>query len=148
MPQTSKPTKMDIKKFSIGAIVGGITLFLLGFVFYAVLFSSFYEANVGSATGVMRADDQMNMPLLIVGNIAMAALLTYIFLKWAGISTFVTGLKAGLVIGALMALSYNLIQFSTTNIMNLQAALVDVLVYAVMVGLGGGIIGLVLGKIK
>lgn len=139
---------MNVKQFSIGTLVGAVTLFLLGFLVYAVLFSAFFEANAGSASGVSRADDSMVMPLLFLGNVAMAGLLTYIYLQWAQISTFMTGLKGGLIIGLLMNLGHNLIMYSTTNIMNLTGALVDVVLYTIVVGLTGGVIGLVLGRIK
>lgn len=139
---------MNIKQFSIATLVGAVTLFLLGFFVYAVLLSSFFESNMGSATGVMRADDSMFMPGLFLGNVSIAALLTFVYLRWAQITTFMTGFKGGLIIGLLMALGYNLIQFSTTNIMNITAALVDALVYALMIGITGGVIGVVLGRVK
>lgn len=139
---------MNVKQFSIGTLVGGVALFLLGFLVYAVLFSAFFEANAGSATGVARADDSMVMPLLFLGNLASAALITYIYLQWAQISTFMTGLKGGLIIGLLMNLGHNLIMYSTTNIMNITGALVDVILYTIVIGLTGGVIGLILGRIK
>lgn len=140
--------KMNVKQFSIGTLVGAVVLFLLGFLVYAVLFSTFFEANLGSATGVNRADDSMVMPVLFLGNIALAGLLTYIYLQWAQISTFMTGLKGGLIIGLLMNLGHNLIMYSTTNIMNITGALVDVVLYTIVIGLTGGVIGLVLGRVK
>lgn len=139
---------MNIKQFSIGTLVGAVVLFMLGFLVYAVLLTSFFEANVGSATGVARADDSMIMPGLFLGNVAVAALITYIYLQWAQISTFMTGFKGGLIIGFLMALGYNLVMYSTTNIMNLTSALVDAVVYAIMIGITGGVIGLILGRVK
>jgi len=139
---------MNFKQFSIATLVGAVVLFLLGFLFYAVLLEGFFQGNVGSATGVMKDDASMNMPLLFVGNLATAALITYIFLQWAGISTFSTGLKAGLIIGFLMTLGNNLVLYSTSNITNMTGALVDVVVYAVIVGVAGGMIGLILGKVK
>lgn len=137
---------MNAKQFAIGTLVGAVVLFLLGFVVYAVLLESFYTANAGSAAGVSK--ENMNMPLLFVGNLAMGALLTYIYLQWAGISTFGAGFKAGLIIGLLATLSWNLIMYSTTNIMNLTGTLVDVVVYALMIGITGGVIGLVIGQTK
>ncbi len=36
---------MDTKKFALATIAGGITLFVLGYVFYEVLLAGFFEAN-------------------------------------------------------------------------------------------------------
>jgi len=43
-------------------------------------------------------------------------LVTIIFQRWAGISTFKTGLKAGAVIGLLLGLATGLWLFSTTTL--------------------------------
>ncbi len=134
---------MNTSKFITGSLVGGIVYFILGFVFYAILFEGFFEANSGSATGVMKTE--MSWWPLILGNIALAALITYIFLHWASISTFATGLKGGAVIGFLMALGWDMIMYDTTNIMTLQGALFDVVIATVMAAITGGVIGAVLG---
>ena len=139
---------MNIKHFSIATLVGAVALFLIGFLFYTVFFAAFFESNVGAAGNIMRDDSSMVMPVLFLGNIATAALLTYIFIHWAGISTFLTGLKAGLIIGFLMAAGFDLVQYSTSTIMNLKGAIGDIVVYSVMLGLTGGIIGAILGKLK
>jgi len=137
---------MDAKKFAIGTLVGGIAFFLLGWLMYGMLFMNYFQANVGSATGVNK--EAMDMWALFLGNLAMAALFTLIFLRWAGVSTFVGGLKAGAVIGLLIALGYDLTMFGTTNIMTLGGVMMDVVVYTVMSAIAGGLIGLVLGMGK
>jgi hypothetical protein len=133
---------MNTKSFLTGTFVGGITLFILGFLFYVVIFSSFMESQMGTATGVQK--ETMEWWPLILGNLAGAALLTYIFLKWAGISTFLTGLKAGALLGFLIALSWDMIMYDTSNLMTLAGAFADVLIYSLMYGIAGGVIGLVL----
>ena len=60
---------MNTKKFLIGAIVGGIVYFLLGYLFYGKLLSDFFIKNAGSATGVNRAMDQFVWWSLVLGNI-------------------------------------------------------------------------------
>ena len=103
-------------------------------------------ANVGTATGVMRADDDMQWWALIVGNVVQVYLLVYIFGNWAHITTFVGGLKAGATIGFIMTLGFNLTMYGTTNVSNLTTTLIDPLVMAVMMGATGGVIGWVLGR--
>ena len=134
---------MDTKKFLIGTVVGGITYFILGYLFYGLLFMDYFNGNLGSATGVYRTDDLIWWSLLL-GNFAGAGLLTYIFLMWAHISTFKSGLRAGTVIGLLMTLSWDLISYATSNILNLQASLMDVVIGTIMTAIAGAAIGAVL----
>lgn len=136
---------MDTKKFLFGTLAGGIAFFLLGYLFYGLALMSFYSAHAGSATGVAKSMEEMGWGALLLGNFAFGALLTYIFLKWANISSFASGASAGAVIGLLMGLSYDMTSYGTSNIMDLTAALTDVVVSSVMTAIAGGIVGLVLG---
>ena len=136
---------MDIKKFLVGTLAGGIAFFLLGYLFYGFALMNFYSAHAGSATGVAKSMEEMGWGYLILGNLASSALLTYIFLKWANITTFGGGASGGAVIGFLMGLSYNMVTYATTNIVDLTAAATDVVVASVMTAIAGGIVGAVLG---
>jgi hypothetical protein len=135
---------MDTKKFLTGTVVGGITYFILGYLFYGVLLMDFFQSQTGSASGVSREMDEMVWWALILGNFVFAAFITYIFLKWAHISTFKSGLRAGASIGFLLSLGYNLIYYGTSNMMTLTGALADVIVGTVITALLGAVIGAVL----
>lgn len=138
---------MDTRKFLIGTITGGIVYFLLGFVVYALLLDSFFESHSGTASGVEKTLEMQYWPLFI-GNLAQAALLSYVFVKWAHIKTFSTGLSAGLVIGFLMMLGHNLIQYDTTNIMDLTGHIAEVVAYTIITALVGGVVGAVIGMVS
>jgi len=135
---------MDTKKFITGTLVGGVAYFILGYLFYGLLLMDFYQTNIGSATGVHRLPEEMVWWALVLGNFAYAAFLTFIFLKWAHIRTFKSGLKAGAAIGFLLGLAFNLIWYGTSNMMNLTASLVDIIVGTIITATLGGIIGAVL----
>ena len=45
---------MGIKRFVIGTLVGGITMYVVGYLIWELAFATFFAANVGSATGVAR----------------------------------------------------------------------------------------------
>lgn len=137
---------MSTNRILLAGIAGGITFFLLGFLFYGVLLEKFFAANQGTAQGVMK--DPPLWWALIVGNLAWGFLLAIIFGRWASIKTFGTGAQAGAIIGALMAATINFNMLGTTNVNTLNAALVDVLVFAVISAVVGGVIGLVLGRSK
>ena len=134
---------METSKFIKGTIAGGVTYFFLGFLIYAILLESFFLNNAGSAIGV--AKTEMEWWPLVLGNLSLAALFSYIFLKWANISSFGTGLKAAGMLGFMIALSFDMIMYDTSNIMNLTAAFVDVIAFTIMSAIGGGVIGAVLG---
>jgi len=134
---------MNTNKFLMGTVAGGITFFLVGFIIYGLVLMSFFEAHAGSATGVAKVD--MVWWALILGNMASAALLSYIFLKWANISSFGSGASAAAVIGFFMSLSYGMVNFATTNVTDMTGAFVDVMVSVVYFAIGGGVIGAVLG---
>jgi hypothetical protein len=137
---------MDAKKRIMATIAGFIAYFLLGFLFYGVLLMDFYASHAGSATGVMRIDDDMVWWSLMAGNVVQAYLLVYIFGNWANITTFGGGLKAGAIIGFIISLGLGLNMYGTTNISDLTSTLVDPIVMAVMFGITGGVIGWVLGR--
>jgi hypothetical protein len=137
---------MSTNKILIGGLIGGVVLFIAGFVLYGMAFSGFFEANAGSATGVGRPDEEMVFWALIVGNLAGGLLLAIIYGRWANISTLKTGFIAGAVIGLLMGISMDFVMYATTNMSNLTAALVDPLIMAVMWGLGGASVGWFFGR--
>ena len=136
---------MDAKKFLIGTLVGGIAFFFLGYLIYGMTLASFFAGHAGSASGEMKSMEEIVWWALIAGNLASGALLSFIFLKWAHITTFGSGASAGATIGFFMALSMDLIRFGTSNSMDLTASLTDVVVGTVMTALAGGAIGAVLG---
>ncbi len=133
---------MDTRKFLLGSLVGGIVLFVLGYLFYVVLFSSFFSSH-GTGTAMK---DPPDMLFIILGNLANGALISYIFTKWAGIKTAATGLEAGAVIGLLVGLSWDLVMYGVSNMMDITGTMVDVLVYTAMCGIAGAAIGWFLGR--
>jgi len=134
---------MDSKKFLLGTLVGGVAYFFLGYLFYAVLLGDFLANYAGTAENVQKTE--MEWWPLILGNLALAALFSYIFLKWANIKSFGAGLQAAGTIGFLMALSFDMIMYDTTNLTTLTGAFVDILIFTVMAAIGGGIIGMMVG---
>lgn len=136
---------MDIKRFIIGILVGGITLYILGYIIFDVSFAGFYEANAGSATGVSK--DPQVIWAVALGTLSYAAMVTLAIGTRAGSVTIVEGAKVGAVVGFLLWFTVNLIFFGIMNISNLTLALVDALLELVRGGIGGAAIAAVLGKI-
>lgn len=137
---------MTAKNRILATLVGFVVFFLLGWLFYGFLLMDFYADNAGSASNVMRAEDDMIWWALIVGNLLQAYFLVYVLGKWANISTFGGGFKAGAILGLILGLGMNLTMYGTSNMMNLTATLVDPLVFMIMMGITGGVIGVMLGR--
>ena len=136
---------MDIKRFIIGTVVGGIALYILGYVMFDLAFADFFAANAGSATGVWK--DPQVMWAIAVGTLSYAALITLAIGTRAGSTTIVEGLKVGAIVGFLMWFSADMIFYGIWNVENLTAASVDPLLELVRGGIGGAVIAAVLGKI-
>lgn len=139
---------MDTNKILIGGLIGFAISFFLGFLFYGVLLMDFFAANEGSATGVARSQDDMLWVPMVLGHLALGLLLAIILGRWAQISTFSSGAIAGAVIGLLMALTFDLIMYGNTNVMNLTGTLMDIVVVTVTSALTAGAIGMYYGTAK
>jgi hypothetical protein len=136
---------VDIKRFIIGTIVGGIALYILGYVMFNLAFADFFAANAGSATGAWK--DPQVIWAIALGTLSYAALITLALGTRAGSTTIVEGLKVGAIVGFLMWFSADMIFYGIWNVWNLTAASVDSLLELVRGGIGGAVIAAVLAKI-
>ncbi len=137
---------MDMKKLILGTLAGGIVYFLLGYLVYAMLMADFFASHSSAgAIALMKSEEEMKFYPLAMGNLAHAALLAYVFLKWANIKSFGEGLMGGAVIGLLMAAGFDLIMYDTMKMMSITGICVDIIVYTIMTAVTGGVVGAVLG---
>lgn len=127
---------MNTKNFLVSSLVGSVVYWLLGWLFYGILFTEIYPPS-----------DTQNMLYIYLGCLTFALLLGYIFNKWAGISTLMSGLYAGALIGFLYGLSMNFFMYSNME-PNMSNMLLDVVLNAVSGGVTGAVMGLVIGKMK
>ncbi len=136
---------MDIKRFIIGTVVSAITLYILGYVIWELVFADFFAANAGSATGVYR--DNPVIWALALGTLSYAALLTLAIETRAGTATIVDGLKVGAIVGFLMWFGADFIHYGIANTSNLTATIADSLLELIRAGISGAVIAAVLGMI-
>jgi hypothetical protein len=130
---------MDTKKFLIASIAGGITLFLLGGLIYGLALKSYVDAN-----SVVPMPDQPVWWSMILSQLVMGGFLAHIYGKWANISTFAGGLKAGVLIGVFLGVGLGF-DLASLGLMNIEFASVDVALWAIRFGIAGGVVGQVLG---
>lgn len=128
---------MNVKNFIVGGIVGGIADFLLGFLFYGFLFKENF------ATG-----GEENMTLIFLGCMTFGFFVSYIFNQWASISTAVSGLKGGAIIGFFIGLHGNFFMNAMNAAPDYKLMGLDMIIMIVMSGIVGAIVGLVIGKMK
>ncbi len=139
---------MNTTKMLISGIAGGIVAFFAGWLIYGMLLMDFMAQNSGTATGVMRADADMVWWALIAGNLLTGILYSYIFNRWANISTLSAGLSAGAIIGLIMGAAFDLTMYGTSNILALNGVWVDIAASAVMGAITGAVVGWVNGMGK
>ncbi len=137
---------MDTNKILLAGLFGGMVAFFLGFLFYGLLLNDFFQSNAGSATGVRRGDDELIWIPMILGHLAWGMLFAVIYGRWANISTFITGAKAGAVIGFLVAMTHDMINLASTHIMNSNGAIANVVVMTIVAAIVGGVVAWFLGR--
>ena len=127
---------MNARSFFLSGIMGTIVSFLLGFLFYNLLFTDIYPD-----------DAEQCMLFIFLGCLFYAFTFALIFSRWAHISTFDSGAKAGFLIGLLWSLSMNFFMYASMSELDSNFVLL-VAIDAVSAAIMGGVISLVLGKTK
>lgn len=122
---------MDIKKWVIGGITGGILFFLLGWLIYGMLLMDFMNNHTGTAGNVSRPEP--DMLYLAIGNMAMGFMLAYVFVK-GNISSLAGGFVAGGIVGLLIAVGYDCMIYATTTVLSKTAMAADVAASTVKIG--------------
>lgn len=131
-------------KTLIAVAVGTIVAFFAGWVIWGMLLMGYYEENCHQYEGMMI--DPPIMWALVLGNLAGAALLGYLFERM-NVSTFADGFITGAIIYLLFAISMDMMFYSMMNwFKGTTIIIVDILVNAGFGGLVGGIMALVMGK--
>jgi uncharacterized membrane protein len=129
-------------KFVPASLAGMVALAVVGFLRYGVLFASLFKANMGPATGVMK--NPLEFLWVGLAHVPFGVLLTLV-ISWRGATTARGGALTGATLGFLMAASYDLSQYGTTNLWTLKLTLIEPLITMLLVGAAGAVVGMVLG---
>ena len=136
---------MKSNKILIGGLIGGVTSFLLGWIIYGVILK---DAMVSPIAGLMKPETDMIWWAMIGSCLAQGFLLSYVFGKWANITTVVGGATAGATLGILIGLYYDLGFFAMSNMFTMQTMLMDIVLSGVMMAAIGAVVGWWLGRNK
>lgn len=128
---------MNFKNFIVAGLIGGIVYFLLGWLFYGTLFIDNFGGNQPS-----------NMLFITMGSFSMAFFISYIYVRWAQISTVATGIKAGAAIGLFQGLIGNFFSNAMVTVPDYKLMALDIVILTFMVALVGATVGFVNGKLK
>ncbi|WP_163710600.1 hypothetical protein [Mangrovibacterium lignilyticum] len=134
------------KKILLSGIAGGVIFFLLGWLFYGMLFADFFENNAGTAIGVYKNDTEISLLLLFIGNLAWGFLLATIFGCWGTIKSAMDGTSKGFILGILMGLGIDLSMYATSNLMNFTAVVVDICIFGIVTAIAGAVVGAILSS--
>ena len=124
------------KSIIYSTITGTIVYFLLGWLFYGILFTDLYPSN-----------QEYSMQLVLLGSLFYVLVFSLIYARWASISTFKSGAKVGLILGIVYAISMNS-YYAASNGLNIEHFLTDVLIATVSTAIMGGVVALTIGKTK
>ena len=126
---------MKAKNFVIAGMAGGITDFLLGWLFYGMLFREYFGAG------------EPNLAFIFMGCLSFGFLMSYILTRWANLVTLMAGMKAGAVVGFIMGLMNNFFMWSDDAVVNYEKFGVDVVICIVMGAIVGGVVAAVNGAV-
>jgi hypothetical protein len=136
----TKRNIMNLQKFALGSVAGGIIKFFLGFLFIGVLLKNFLAENGGPVTN----PDTMVWWALVLGNLFSGVLLVYFFMK-ANISTAKGGAGTGFIVGLLVGLGNFLVTYAITQAPGLVAVAAHTVVSSVNFTIAGAVVGWILG---
>lgn len=131
------------KQFIAAVAAGSVTMLLVGFLLYGVLFAELFRQGALTIPGVMK--QQPEILWVVAGQFGFGILVTLI-VSWRGATSFVDGGRTGAIFGFLMAIGYDFAQYGTSNLWTLKATLLDPFITAVLVGSAASVIGFVLSR--
>lgn len=127
------------------ALAGAIVFFGLGYVIFGILLDPVLKNYMVQYPGLMK-EPMPDLIFLFAWNFVMAFLFAFVFDYWAGIRSFMAGLKGGAILMFLIALMTDLSFLAFMNIMKgYTGVIIDVAAETVLGAIAGGVIALVLG---
>jgi len=137
---------MDTKKFALAGLIGGVAYFFLGWLVYGILLMDLMAIPEEFKSVIEYPEEEFRISYMIMSCLASGFFITFIFTKWANISTFKTGAKAGAIIGLFISFMVGTSMVSMYKFALMANTLYDMVGSAITLGLTGGIIGWYLGR--
>ena len=125
------------KSIIYSTITGTIVYFLLGWLFYGILFTELYPS-----------EENQSMLYIFLGCLFYVLVFSIIFGKWASITSFKRGALAGALLGFLYAVSMNFFMSSSSCQLDIERFITDVIIAAISSAIMGGVVAVTIGKPK
>ena len=129
---------MNVKNILVAGIVGAIADFLLGWIIWGMILHDANDPNAGKE----------NLAIIACGSLCYGLLLSYVYNLGEGITTWMSGMKAGAVITLLMSLWYSFISSMYLETMDYKMMGMGAVVAVISGGIVGGVVAMVNGKMK
>ncbi len=126
---------------------GAVWSNLGGFVLWAILADSFLNSHLGTTTGVVKATP--NFPFLALGCLVQAFAFSTIYKNW-GLPEYsaMNGIKFGAFMGIFIGFGEGLIDYATSNMLDLTGALGNGAIWIIHLAVMGALVGFVYNKVK
>ena len=124
-------------KTLIAALLGGLTLFVLGYIVHGLLLADFYSTSVDRAE-----------PLFLyigLGELVFGYFIVWVFTQ-TDTSSAADGAKVGAILGFVIFSAINLIMYGAYEMADLYTHLVATVVGTVRFGVAGAVVGWYLGR--
>lgn len=128
---------MNLKKFLFTGIVGGIIDFLLGWLFYGILFKNSFPSS-----------GTENLYMILLGCMTFGFMLSFIFAIGAEVSRCIPGMKYGAFFGFLLAMYTNFFMNATAAVINYPMVGLDIAISVLLGLIVGAAVAVVNGKVK
>lgn len=131
----------------VSTLVTTIWGFMGGYLLWGILADSFLNSHLGTATGVGKEVPEWGF--LALGCLIQAFVFSSIF-KQLGGDHYNTegGLKYGILVGVLVGYGNEIINYATTNVLDMTGALANGAIYVVFYAIMGVLAGLIYNKVK
>ncbi|RPI17636.1 MAG: hypothetical protein EHM58_08620 [Ignavibacteriae bacterium] len=130
-------------KLIISTIVAGIVLFILGWVFYGMLFMDYFSTHYAK---MQRSPEDMKMWAIALSCLLQGFFLSFIYPRmYKSGSPVGNGLKYGIIIGLFMSLPYMFSSWATMPI-TYRVVIVDAAILFVMIFIACIAVALVYGR--
>lgn len=135
-----------MKRYAIGAVVGGVVLFLLGYLIYVVILHD-PEFARGSAS-TLAAKAALNLPAIFLAEVLFGFLITRGLIKSGAVSSVAGSAKVGAMIGLVAGLAFALLLFGTTELTTAAGVVYEGVTWAIRWGVAAAVVAMVVGKMK
>lgn len=134
---------MFSKSNLLATLAGAIVMFFLGYLIWGMATVEFFEEH--TLVNVMK--EVPNMGLIALANLIAVFALSTLYSKWArGHHSIGQGFQYGAWIGVFVGIGMGLLQYATTNFMDMTAYVVEAVIDIIFYGIIGIVISVVYQK--